>query len=193
MARSRNRVRSRVAARRTSSSGSASGGRTERSNTLFKYGAPVVGGLMAFLVARKLFAAETPKGLPPDQTPKPNPWPAGTTEARVTAAGYTALNTRTSPSPTAPLVARNDAFNGTIVGILGTGYVETEGGCATCRRYLIMTPGGSIGYARGIGPMGETNFVLTKGALPVGPEDPAKLPVNSGGMGEGSPIMGGGG
>ena len=140
----------------------------------------VVAGLALWLWPKIVQAKPpvTPIDPKPPIDPTPKPWPAGTAEARVQVAGFGGMNTRSAPSPTATIVSRNDARNGTIIGVLSTGHAEQgPGACARCEWWEIITPGGSRGFARAVGPQGESNFVAL-GALPQRGQ-PSPVPVGT--------------
>lgn len=82
------------------------------------------------------------------------------------------MNVRTRPSPSAPLVSRNDAFRGTRIGIISIGHRQENPTCEPCQWYEVMTPGGSVGFARAVGPQGETNIVAHD------PLPTQRIPVN---------------
>ena len=102
--------------------------------------------------------------LPPPPGPLPSDaFPPGSQLALVAVSDANGLNTRTSPDTNASIVAGNDAFNGRTVAVLQTRIAEVGANAvpAPAEWWMIMTPGGSIGYARAIGPSGEQNLRLT--------------------------------
>jgi hypothetical protein len=84
------------------------------------------------------------------------PVPARGRTARVVANAFGGMNTREEPRLDAPLVAANDAFSGTLVNVLATGISPTDGSGGEW--WQIVTPGGSMGYARAVDPQGVSNF-----------------------------------
>lgn len=204
MANGRSGFRARARQRgRTRRLGARSTTRTTRTTTIRDRGerggaaryvlpALVVAGL-AYLLWPKDARADnqpvTPPIVPPG--PGPKPWPPGTPEATVAPAGtnpatgrpYNGLNVRRRPNPSSPLVTRNDAFRGQRIGIISVGHAEEGGGCPSCVWYEVMTPGGSVGFARAVDPQGQSNIT---------PHDPlpqqrVPVPVPIGGTMDGPP------
>jgi hypothetical protein len=107
---------------------------------------------------------------PVTPTPRGAPWPAGTPTATVNPNAQGGMNVRQAPNPSSPLVSRNDAFSNQRVGVFSIGHAEQGGGCAACEWWQVMTPGGSLGYSRAVGPGGERNFT-PEGPLPSTPRE----------------------
>lgn len=172
------RSRARARARTRTRPGSRTSTRTTMSTTRVREGSAAKYVLPALVVAGLAYLlwprdAKADPNRPPPITPPPNngrtrPWPPGTPEGSVNPVGtnpatgrpWNGLNTRTRPDPTAPLVSRNDAFRGQRIGIISVGHKQQgPQACERCEWFEIMTPGGSVGFARAVGPQGETNLV----------------------------------
>lgn len=92
--------------------------------------------------------------------PPPTPFPTGSGRAVVmVTTGEPGMRIRSSPNPSATLLGR--AFNGSTVAVLDM-QIPEEGAPAgsPISWWRIQTSDGIVGFARAIGPAGESNFNL---------------------------------